>query len=276
MLIDWFTVGAQALNFLILVWLMKRFLYKPILRAIDEREKRIAAELADADQKRADAAQAEATLQAKNTAFDEARADLLAQATDDAQAERKRLLEAARAAADALGAKRAETLQTETRQLHQALRRTTQDAVFAISRRALGELGSVELEERLVDVFLRRLRELDETARTTLADALAASTGSATVRTAFELPAEQRAAVQEAVNVAFSADVSLRFEIAPDRISGIEFATNGQKLAWSLADYLGAMEKSVDALFQANDKPAPQPVSVPAPESVPEPALPSS
>jgi F-type H+-transporting ATPase subunit b len=52
MLIDWFTVGAQALNFLILVWLLKRFLYKPILHAIDEREKRIAAELADADAKR--------------------------------------------------------------------------------------------------------------------------------------------------------------------------------------------------------------------------------
>ena len=48
MLIDWFTVGAQALNFLILVWLMKRFLYKPVLNAIDAREKRIAAELSDA------------------------------------------------------------------------------------------------------------------------------------------------------------------------------------------------------------------------------------
>jgi F-type H+-transporting ATPase subunit b len=44
MLIDWFTVGAQALNFLILVWLLKRFLYKPILDAIDAREKRIAAD----------------------------------------------------------------------------------------------------------------------------------------------------------------------------------------------------------------------------------------
>ena len=53
MLIDWFTVGAQALNFLILVWLMKRFLYKPILHAIDEREKRIATELANADKKKA-------------------------------------------------------------------------------------------------------------------------------------------------------------------------------------------------------------------------------
>ena len=38
MLIDWFTVGAQALNFVILVWLLKHFLYKPILNAIDVRE----------------------------------------------------------------------------------------------------------------------------------------------------------------------------------------------------------------------------------------------
>jgi F-type H+-transporting ATPase subunit b len=37
MLIDWFTVGAQVLNFLILVWLLKRFLYGPILDAIDAR-----------------------------------------------------------------------------------------------------------------------------------------------------------------------------------------------------------------------------------------------
>ena len=46
MLINWFTVCAQAINFLILVWLLKRFLYKPILHAIDEREKGIAAQLA--------------------------------------------------------------------------------------------------------------------------------------------------------------------------------------------------------------------------------------
>ena len=48
MLIDWFTVGAQAVNFLILVWLLKRFLYKPVLAAIDAREKKIAATIEDA------------------------------------------------------------------------------------------------------------------------------------------------------------------------------------------------------------------------------------
>jgi F-type H+-transporting ATPase subunit b len=52
MLIDWFTVVAQVLNFLILVWLLKRFLYRPILNAIDVREKRIAAEVADARRRR--------------------------------------------------------------------------------------------------------------------------------------------------------------------------------------------------------------------------------
>ncbi len=48
MLIDWFTVGAQALNFVVLVWLLKRFLYQPVLDAIDAREARIAKQIGDA------------------------------------------------------------------------------------------------------------------------------------------------------------------------------------------------------------------------------------
>ena len=77
MLIDWFTVGAQALNFIILVGLMRRFLYKPVLKAIDEREKRIAAELADAAGKKAEAEKERADLQRKQAAMDDQRAALL-------------------------------------------------------------------------------------------------------------------------------------------------------------------------------------------------------
>ena len=88
MLIDWFTIGAQALNFLILVWLMKRFLYKPILNAIDAREKRIAKELADADAKKTEAQKERDEFQKKNEEFDQQRAALLTKATDEAKAER--------------------------------------------------------------------------------------------------------------------------------------------------------------------------------------------
>ena len=55
MVIDWFTVGAQLLNFLVLVWLLMRYLYKPVLDAIDAREQRIAAELATAQKLQAQA-----------------------------------------------------------------------------------------------------------------------------------------------------------------------------------------------------------------------------
>ena len=93
MLIDWFTVGAQVVNFLILVWLLKRFLYRPILNAIDVREKRIAAELADAAAKQTGAQKERDEFQHKNEEFDRQRAALLRQATDEAKAERQRLLD---------------------------------------------------------------------------------------------------------------------------------------------------------------------------------------
>src|SRR5450631_1161046 len=110
MLIDWFTVGAQAINFIILVWLLKRFLYKPILDAVDAREKRVAAELADADAKRAEAKKERDEFQHKNEEFYQQRAELLSKARAEAKAERELLLREARRAADALSAKRQETL----------------------------------------------------------------------------------------------------------------------------------------------------------------------
>ena len=55
MLIDWFTVGAQIVNFLVLVWLLRRYLYRPVLAAIDAREQELAArrDAAAADRARA-------------------------------------------------------------------------------------------------------------------------------------------------------------------------------------------------------------------------------
>ncbi|MBN1919175.1 MAG: F0F1 ATP synthase subunit B [Verrucomicrobia bacterium] len=259
MLIDWFTVGAQALNFLILVWLMKRFLYKPILRAIDAREKRIAAELADADAKKAEAQKERDGFQHKNEEFDQQRAALLSKATDDAKAERQRLLDEAREAADALSAKRMETLRSDARSLEQAISRRTQQEVFAIARKALTDLATTSLEERLGEVFTRRLREMDDKAKAGLAKALTTASEPAVLRSAFDLPAEQRAAIQNALNETFAAEVRVRFETTPDLISGIELTTNGQKVAWNIAEYLTSVEKGVGELLEEKDEPEARP-----------------
>jgi F-type H+-transporting ATPase subunit b len=255
MLIDWFTVGAQALNFLILVWLMKRFLYKPILNGIDAREQRIAAELEDAAAKKAEAQKERGEFQHKNEEFDRQRAGLWSKATDEAKAERQRLLDEARQAAEALSARRLETLRSDARNLNQAITRRVQDEVFSIARKALSDLATISLEERMGEVFTRRLREMDDQAKAGLGEALKTASDPALVRSAFALPTDQRAAIQQAINETFSADLHLRFETAPELVSGIELTANGQKVSWSIAAYLTSLEKSVDEMLKAKGKP---------------------
>jgi F-type H+-transporting ATPase subunit b len=254
MLIDWFTVAAQVVNFLILVWLLKHFLYRPILNAIDAREQRIARELADADAKKAEAQLERDAFQHKNEAFERQRAALLGQATAEAKAERQRLLDAARLAADSLSAKRQEALASDAHDLNQSIDRRTQQEVFAIARKALSDLAATDLEQRMCEVFIRRLREMDPKAKAGFAESLRTAAAPALVRSTFALPAEQRAAIQSAFNESFSADVRVRFETAPELIGGIELVTDGQKLAWSIADYLASLEKGVGELLKAQPK----------------------
>jgi len=259
MLLDWFTIGAQALNFLILVWLMKRFLYKPILNAIDAREKLIAKELADADAKKTEAQKERDEFQKKNEEFDQQRAALLTKATDEAKAERLRLLEEARKAADALSAKRQESLVNDARNLNQAISRLTQKEVFAITRKALTDLATTSLEERMGEVLDRRLRELNSQAKNVLGEALKKNSEPALIRSTFDLPEAQRAAIQNALNETFSAEIHIRFETSPDLVSGIELSANGQKVSWTITDYLASLEKGVGELLKEKDKPAPKP-----------------
>jgi F-type H+-transporting ATPase subunit b len=261
MLIDWFTVGAQALNFIILVWLLKRFLYKPILNAVDAREKRIAAELADADAKKTEAQREGDEFQRKSKEFDQQRAALLTKATDEAKAERERLLDDARKAADALSAKRQEALRADAHNLNRDIRRRTQQEVFAIARKALTDLAATSLEERMCEAFTRRLRAIDGKAKESLGEALKTASEPALLRSAVDLPAAQRAAIQKALNETFSADVHVRFETAPDLVSGVELSTNGLKIAWSIADYLSSLEKGVGELLKDQDNPEPKPAT---------------
>jgi F-type H+-transporting ATPase subunit b len=260
MLIDWFTVGAQALNFVILVWLLKRFLYQPILNAIDAREQRIAKELADADAKKNEARKESDEYQHKNEEFDRQRADVLKKATDAANAESQRIIDNARKAADDLSAKRAEALRNDAHNLNQAIGRRAQQEVFAIARKALGDLAGTTLEQRLTEVFVQRIRALTGEAKQHLDDALKSANKPVLVRSAFDLPQAQQAAIHQTINETFSADIPLRFETAPDIVSGIEMGTDGQKVSWSIAGYLQSLQQGVDELVkqQSDAKAAPQ------------------
>lgn len=250
MLIDWFTVGAQVLNFLILVWLLKRFLYHPILDAIDTREQRIAKELADADAKKAEAAKERADFEQKNAAFDKEKASMLAQATAAANAERQRLLDAARQDAAELAAKRQQNLELEAQNLHEEISRRIQQEVFAIARKALGDLADARLEESMVRVFVGRLQAMSADEKQKLTAALQAAAKPIVVRTTFDLAQSEQKKTAAAIQTLVGAGTEIRFETTSDLVSGIELSADGQKLVWSIVEYLTTLESSVSELLK--------------------------
>jgi len=249
MLIDWFTVVAQAINFLILAWLMKRYLYQPILKALDAREQHIAAELADADAKATEALAEREEYKRKNEEFDSQRAGLLSKASNDAAAEHSRLLDEVRKDADTLRGKLQDKLGNEYRNLHDEIARRTQAEVFAIARKTLSELSGASLEARMAEVFVQRLRELDGSERSKLA--AIAEKDIVTVRSAFELPQPQQTMIDETLKATLGVNNPLRFEIVPGLIGGIELILHGQKVAWSISDHLASLEKELATLLKA-------------------------
>lgn len=252
MLIDWFTVGAQVVNFIILVWLMKRFLYKPILGAVEAREKHIAAELADANAKRLEAQRERDDFQNKNKVFDEQSAGLLAKATADAGAERDRLIGEAHRRSDALSSEQAVALRSNLASLSKEITRQASEEVFAISRKALSDLATVSLEERMGEVFTRRVHQMEGKAKETLGAAIRGSPDPVVVRSAFDMPAVERAAIQNALNETFAADVRIRYEVDTGTLCGIELSANGQKVGWSIAEYVGSLDRKVSAILDAD------------------------
>jgi len=278
MLIDWFTVVAQVLNFIVLVWLMKRFLYGPVLDAIAAREKRIADQITAAETKEAQAIAERDSFEKRNVAFDAQRGELLAQATAQAQSEGQRLLEQARRAADQQALERQRSLRTEAQHLAQAIGGRAREEVFAIARKTLADLSTSTLEANISEVFVERLGELKDPAKARLSAALKAATESPRLRSAFELQAGSREAIESAINQTFSTAVTPCYEVEPDLVCGIELSVGGEKLSWTIAEYLTSLEKGVAEVMATSGTVAAPLTTDPAPrnEGEPSPSPPSS
>jgi F-type H+-transporting ATPase subunit b len=251
MLIDWFTVGAQALNFIVLVWLMKRFLYQPILNAIDAREKKIADELAYAAALSDEAKQAKADYVEKNQTFDVQRDALMKKASTEADAESQRLLAQAEQAAADLADKHEASLQAKMQQLNQSLRDSVQKEVFAIAEKALADLADADVETQMVAVFSRRLENMDSSQSAELQRALLANTPAAKandklalkVLCSHVLSAAQQQTLRENLGVFLAQDIDVDFLQSQDLICGIEIEVEGFKIGWSMAEYLQSLQE---------------------------------
>lgn len=249
MLIDWFTVAAQAVNFLVLVWLLKRFLYKPVLHAMDAREQRITAQLREAETQKAEARKEGEKLRAAREEFERIKEVRLKEVSDEVSAMRYQLTEEARHETDHLRTTWRETLQAEQKTLLKEMARRVQQETFSIASKVLRDLAEKEIEEQIVEVFVRKLCNLNGAEQKSIAALAKSSQSPILIRTASELSDPARAKIEKTVKAVFADDRRIEFEKAGELIGGIELIGDGHKISWSISDYLSSLQDSIHEMI---------------------------
>jgi len=244
-LIDWFTVAAQAINFLILVLLLRRFLYGPIVKAMDEREAAIIAKTQAAELLQTEAKAEIAAYQQKQADWQAQRAQLLRQTEEEAEARRQTLIQQARQEADQMHQRWQQAVANDRDAFLKNLRRQTGETVLHLSRRALADLVDVSLEERMAAAFTAQLTRLPAADWQQLLQAK-----SLVVASAWPLDPATQQPIADLVAQQSPDPIPLRFEVDPDLLGGLELRSHSYKIPWTLAGYLDEME---DAFAQALD-----------------------
>ena len=251
MLIDWFTVIAQIVNFLVLVWLLKRFLYKPVLQAIDKREADIAAQVAAAEEAKQEAEKLSDLFKGKNEDLDRHYSERLADAEAEVEVKKQQWLAEARAASEKLTEQREALLKKEASDFEEDFSRQTRETVIAILEKILQGLAGTDFEARIAAVMLERL-SMPETAESWQLHLSENRQDPVVVTSAFALSAEIKEQFEQVIRTILPDVSQISFTNDPGLICGIEIKFNDLKIAWNVQDYLDSLQKKLTIMVDAD------------------------
>ena len=151
---------SQIVNFLLLLVILRVFLYKPIVNMLDKRRETIRTDLEEAEAARS---QAKASKQEYEKQLEEAREErrsMLAQAREQADAMREEILEKARGEARDLVAKTEEEMEALRRQAIAGAQGEIVELAMAAANRVVGESLDEKAQRRLIQEFIAEVGDL--------------------------------------------------------------------------------------------------------------------
>ncbi|MGR9071850.1 MAG: F0F1 ATP synthase subunit delta [Gammaproteobacteria bacterium] len=253
MQIDWFTVGVQIVNFLILVLLLKKFLYRPIIEAMAQRQRNVAALKVKADQEMRSAVSLLNRYREKCRKLDMERMEILDKAKQEVERERISMMEDLRGEIDRRRqAWQSELAREQAMTMHQ-IKRLIGEKITGISRRALDDLAGEDLESRLLRRFLEQLEQMPENEKAKLESSIK-NLRPATIATSYELSSDDRKEVEAAFHRLYP-ELALQFVLKPELICGIVLETEGYVWSWSLDRYLEGIEEALLSRVETPDDP---------------------
>ncbi len=257
MLIDWFTIIAQIINFLILLFLLHRFLYKPILKNIDKRQDQMQARWDQAETEKEKAkAETEKHRRAQQE-LDEQREHLLTQARSEAEEIRHTELQQTR---EEIAQKRQEwktALENEQQSLIENLQEQFGQQVIEIVRQVLRDIAQADLEQQAIQAFQHKLDELDENTRQAIAQSFSHQDHPITVQTSHSLPEPFQNSLRQSLQDHHLLNgQAIHFDLSPDLLFGIRLKNEAYDLSWNAEDYLQNLEQTLrQGLPETADQP---------------------
>ena len=248
MIISWYTIIFQLINFIILVFLLKRFLYGPVIKVMAEREQKIAAREEEARTKRLEAEEEAEALRTKNESLEKSRAELFEKAVLSAEEEKARLIDEARQSVEETRHHWEDALRKEQQAFAGQLRLKIGRQVSALARRCLNDLADARLEELVLEQFLKKIKELGNEELHKLDRGAKRAAGKIIISSAFALSAEQQEKLVHTLSSALGwPPTQSRFTwvTRPELILGLEIEAGGFRLLWNAEHYFEALEVEI-------------------------------
>lgn len=245
--IDWITVVAQAVNFLILVYLLKRFLYAPIVRAMKRREEVIAEQIREAISREQVATEEALKYQKKTLEFEQSRQSRLDSLTLEVELQRKEMLENARAEIEKLRVAWMRGLKREQHEFHAVLKSKMAFTMTQTIRQILVDLAEASLEQQLVRIMVGRIKALDDQQYALLRTNIQKAT-SVNITTAFHTDESMRLLLKETVcdHLLGSAKMEYDFIVSSELLCGVEIRIGDYELVWTMDSYLKSLVQEIN------------------------------
>ena len=219
--LDWTTFFLEIINFLILVWIMNRLLYRPVMDAITARQECQIQKAAEAERLQNEAADLEIRYRLRLTEWEKEKQDLRTIMLAELSAERTRLEAALHVS---LEQERAKAAAIREREMHDKLREMEQTALAQGGRfvaRILKETATLQLEERLLELFFSGLPMLPPEQIRRIADALREPEGVVRVATAYACPETHRIRIHQQLTDLCEYHGNIEFIEEPSLMAGI-------------------------------------------------------
>lgn len=237
MLLDWFTVFAQILNFFVLLALLKVFLYGPITNAMQERRQGVADEMAKARKSRAEAESLTARLREEREELENKTSEVMAEIRVDAEKWQKQEMELARGEIEGLRREWLAALAREKAAVASYLRNRLVHEVANTAALMVRDLADSELEELVMSGFLRNIsseaREVD------------CGDSEILIRTGFEQSEVQKRKLAGILSELFPVQNERIFIHDADLGFGIELIAGDRKWEWNLSSYVTELEHKI-------------------------------